>query len=92
MSSTQTIHWNPTYSRVISITLISSGILLMIYHFILLDLIDKLGSSLGQVLTISLQRMQYLLLMLKFMLLLSAHIALMLELYFQCTDTPKSIA
>ena len=40
-------------------------------------------SCLGQVLAIPLECMQYLLLMLKFALLLPAHIALMLELDFQ---------
>ena len=81
MVSTHTIHWNPTNSRVNSITLISSGILLMISLFILLDLIDKLGDSLGQMLAILLERMQHLPLMLKFALLLSVHILLILELY-----------
>ena len=83
MPSTHTIHWNPTNSRVISITLISPDILLMIYSFILLDLIYKLGDSLGQMLAISLECVQYLLLMLKFALLLSVHIILMMELDFQ---------
>ena len=82
-SSAHTIHWNPTNSRVIPITVISSGFLLMIYSFILLDLIYKLGDSLGQMLAISLECVQYLLLMLKFALLLSVHIILMMELDFQ---------
>ena len=84
--STYTIHWNPANSRVINITLISPGILLIISFSILLDLNHKLHNSLGQMLAVWINCMQHLLLMLKFDLLLSAHIMLMLELYFQCMD------
>ena len=46
-------------------------------------------SCLGQMLAIPLESMQHLLLMLKFALLLSAHIVLMLELDFQHMNTLK---
>ena len=54
----------------------------MISSLILLNIIDKLGCSLGQVLALPLECMQHLVMMLKFALLLSEHIVLMLELYF----------
>ena len=44
-------------------------------------------SRLGQMLAILLKGVQHLLLLLKFALMLSAHIALMLELYLQSMDT-----
>ena len=83
MLSTHTIHRNPTGSRVISITLIPPDFFLLLSSLILLQLIGKIHSCLCQLTSISLERMQRLLLLLKFSLMALAHIALVLQLYLE---------
>ena len=85
--STHTIHRNPTDSRVISITLISSNSFLLLSPLVLLHLIGQVNSRLCQLPSISLERMQRLLLLLKFRLMSMAHIALVLKLDFERMDT-----
>ena len=85
--STHTIHRNPTDSRVISITLISSNSFLLLSPLILLHLISQVNSHLCQLPSISLERLQRLLLLLKFRLMSMAHIALVLKLDFERMDT-----
>ena len=82
-----TIHRNPTDSRVISITLISSSCFLLLYPLVLLHLIGQIDSRLCQLPSISLERIQHLLLLMKFVMMLMAHIALMLKLDFERMDT-----
>ena len=53
-------------------------------------MLNSMCSCLGQVLAIALECMQHLLLMLKFVLLLSVHIMIMLELYFWRIDMLQS--
>ena len=83
LPSTHTIHLHPTSSRVISITLIPPDFFLLLSSLILLQLIGKVHSCLCQLTSISLERMQRLLLLLKFSLMALAHIALMLQLYLE---------
>ena len=75
---THTINRNPTDSRVISITLISSNSFLLLSPLILLHLIGEIYCRLCQLTSISLERMQRLLLLLKFSLMALAHSALVL--------------
>ena len=82
MPSTNTIHQHPTCSRVINITLISSLVFLLLSSLILLHLTGEMYSHLCQLPSISLEGVQHLLLLLKFVLMMMAHIALMLQLYF----------
>ena len=85
--STHTIHRNPTGSRVISITLISSSCFLLFSSLILLHLVGEIYSRLCLLMSILLERMQCLLLLLKFVLMPMAHIALMLKLNFEHVNT-----
>ena len=85
--STHTIHRNPTNSRVISITLISSSCFLLLYPLVLLHLIGQIDSRLCQLPSISLERIQHLLLLVKFVLMSMAHIALMLKLNLERVNT-----
>ena len=78
MVSTHTIHRHPTCSRVISITLISSSFFLLLSPLVLLHLISQIDSRLCQLPSISLERIQRLLLLVKFVLMSMAHIALKL--------------
>ena len=86
MLSTHTIHWNPTCSRVICITLIASMVFLILSFLFLLHLIGQIYSRLCQLLAVLLEGVQCLLLLLKFTLMLLAHIALVLQLNFERMD------
>ena len=70
----------------ICIILISPIGILLLSLVVFLYLISQMCSWLGQMLTSLLESVQHLLLLLKFALMLSAHIALMLELYLQRMD------
>ena len=87
MLGTHTIHPNPTCSRVICITLISSMVFLMLSSLVLLHLVGQIYSRLCQLLAILLEGVQRLLLLLKFVLMSVAHIVLMLQLNFECVNT-----
>ena len=77
---THTIHRNPIGSRVICITLISPSFFFLLSPLVLLHLIGQIDSRLCQLPSISLERIQRLLLLVKFVLMSMAHIALMLKL------------
>ena len=85
--STHTIHRNPTCSRVICITLISSMVFLLLSSLVLLHLIGQIYSRLCQLLAILLEGVQRLLLLLKFILMSVAHIELMLQLNSEHVNT-----
>ena len=67
----------------ISITLIPPDFFLQLSSLILLQLIGKINSCLCQLTSILLERMQRLLLLLKFSLMALAHIAPVLQLYLE---------
>ena len=91
MASTHTIHRHPTCPRVISITLIPPDFFLLLSSLILLQLIGKIHSCLCQLTPILLERIQRLLLLLKFSLMALAHIALVLQLDFKRMDPPQCL-
>ena len=82
MLSMHTINQNPTKSRVICITLISSFDNFLLSLLIYLHIIGQMCSNFSQVLAIPLERVQHFLFLLKFALISPVHIALMLELDF----------
>ena len=75
---THTIHRNPIGPRVICVTLISTNFFLLLSSLVLMHLIGEVYSRLSQLTSIPLKRMQCLLLLLNFVLMTVAHIALLL--------------
>ena len=82
-----TIHRNPIGPIVICITLIPPSFFFLLSPLVLLHLVGQIDSRLCQLPSISLERIQRLLLLVKFILMSMAHIALMLKLDFERMDT-----